>query len=58
MQIKSSIKTRQVPSNKLFLFSFAGELPKNSYYTDECREYKVKRNVPNMYKPYSRGHLD
>ena len=58
MQIKSSIKTRHVPSNKLFLFSFADELPKNSHYTDECREYKVKRNVPNNYKPYSRGHLD
>ena len=58
MQIKSSIKTRHVPSNKLFLFSFAGELPKNSNYTDECREYKVKRNVPNNSKPYSRGHLD
>lgn len=58
MQIKSSIKTRHAPSNKLLLFSFAGDMKKNYPYTDECREYKVKRNVPNNYKPYSRGHLD
>ena len=42
---------------KLFKFLFTEGLQKNYPYSDECREYKVKRNVANICKSYSRGQL-